>query len=152
MAEKKDKTKSAASGKKAEIDFRNLLSPKPENKAGKMHFASADWTKTDRSTMLQVMRERRRRSILREMGSVVPLRGEARQEVTAVRLTLPTKLLTKFDQFCEEHDYNRVEGIRQAIREMLENFDFDSSEAKFQEMFAKLGQKALEKEADQETL
>ena len=144
MAEKKGKTKSAASGKKDEIDFRNLLSPKPESRK--------DWTKTDRNAMLQVMQERRRRSILREMGSVVPLRGEARQEVTAVRLTLPTKLLTKFDQFCEEHDYNRVEGIRQAMREMLEEFDFNSSESKFQEMFAKLGQKALEKEADQETL
>ena len=144
MAEKKDKTKSAASDKKAEIDFRNLLSPKPESRK--------DWTKTDRNAMLQVMQERRRRSILREMGSVVPLRGEARQEVTAIRLTLPIKLLTKFDQFCEEHDYNRVEGIRQAMREMLEEFDFNSSESKFQEMFAKLGQKALEKEAAQETL
>tara|TARA_R100000365_G_C2670907_1_gene20168 strand:+ start:162 stop:320 length:159 start_codon:yes stop_codon:yes gene_type:complete len=49
-----------------------------------------------------------------------------KDEVTAIRLPLPIKLLTKFDQFCEEHDYNRVEGIRQAIREMLENFEGDS--------------------------
>jgi len=48
--------------------------------------------------------------------------------MTAVRLTLPTKLLCKFDQFCEDHDYNRVEGIRQAMRKMLLNFNVDFQE------------------------
>jgi len=40
-------------------------------------------------------------------------------EMTAIHLRLPTILLAKFDEYCKDNNYMRVEGIRAAIRLIL---------------------------------
>jgi len=38
--------------------------------------------------------------------------------MTRVLISIPPTLLTAFDQYCSQHQYNRSEGIRAAIRRM----------------------------------
>tara|TARA_B100001245_G_C22885705_1_gene426157 strand:+ start:1908 stop:2072 length:165 start_codon:yes stop_codon:yes gene_type:complete len=40
-------------------------------------------------------------------------------EMTAIHLRLPTILLAKFDEYCKDNNYMRVEGVRAAIRLIL---------------------------------
>jgi len=75
------------------------------------------------------LNNRAKRSLIRSQGGRVSLKGEERQEQVAIRLTLPKKLLTKFDQYCENEDYTRVEGIRQAMRDTLREAKFDEKES-----------------------
>ena len=69
--------------------------------------------------------EHRARTQARLSGQRLPLRSEDRPEIASIRLTLPIKLLTKFDQYCENEDYTRVEGIREAMRVVIRDYEFE---------------------------
>ena len=50
---------------------------------------------------------------------------ERKTNMESIRLTLPIKLLTKFDQYCENEDYARVEGIREAMRVAIRDYKWE---------------------------